>query len=180
MTAEATRLLERIAERVKDDPAAMLPTLRVLAGEPPYPAGHRRGKGDLHAVALEINRARVQADRAEFLAHSWPTDRVAQHLGVTSRQAVAQRRQRGGLLGARIGNQTYYPDWQFGPAGLAEGLDDLLSLLRDAGVEDCREADDVLRMQHSELGGKRLLDVWRKGDWTTLEVWLGDVAGWRR
>lgn len=178
MTAETARLFERIARRVEDDPDAMLPPLRVLAGDPPYAPTKR--KADLHAIALEINRARVLADRADFVAHSWPTERVAKHLGVKSRQAIAQRRQRGTLLGAKLGTQTYYPEWQFGPAGLADGLSDLLELLRGAGLDDARVADDVLRMKHSELRGRTLLDVWKRGDRRTVEVWLGDIGGWHR
>jgi hypothetical protein len=177
MSGETARLLERIAARAKDDPDAVLPTLRVLAGEPPYP---NPTTDDLHDLAVEINRARVQADRADFVAHSWATDRVAEHLGVRSRQAVAQRRQRGSLLGATIGTQTYYPAWQFGPDGLAPDLGRLLTLLRDSGVDDTREADGILRMKHSELRGRTLLAAWRRGDWTTLETWLGDISGWRR
>lgn len=178
MTAETVRLLERIAERAEADPDAVLPTLRVLAGEPPY-----RGKGkksDLHAVALEINRARVLADRTEFIAHSRTAEQVAAHLGVNSRQAVAQRRQRGTLLGAVIGNQTYYPDWQFGPEGLLEGLPELLALLRESGLGDARTATDVLTMRHSELRARTLVDTWRRGDRRTVEAWLGDVGGWHR
>jgi hypothetical protein len=84
------------------------------------------------------------------------------------------------LLGANVGTQTYYPAWQFGPDGLADGLARLLALLRGAGVDDAREADDVLRMRHSELRGGTLLAAWRRGEWRTVENWLGDMAGWRR
>lgn len=180
MTGETTRLLARVGKRAEQDPDAVLPALRVLAGEPPYRAPDNEAREKLARVALEINRARVQAGRAEFVAHAWPTEKVAEHLGVRSRQAVAQRRQRGTLLGARLGTQTYYPAWQFGPDGLADSLGRLLELLRENGLADARVADDVLRMKHSELRGKRLLDSWRKGDWRTLETWLGDIGGWHR
>lgn len=181
MTTSTARLLERVGKRAETDPDAVLPALRVLAGEAPYDSDHPQPVDPAwKAVVVEINRARVLADRAEFVAQAWPTEKVAEHLGVRSRQAVAQRRQRGGLLGTRLGSQTYYPAWQFGPDGLAEGLDRLLDLLRESGIEDCREADDVLRMKHSELRGKTLVDVWRRGDWPTLEIWLGDIGGWRR
>jgi hypothetical protein len=178
MSGETARLLARVAARAEDDPDAVLPTLRVLAGEPPYAKNAK--KKDLHALAVEINRARLLADQAAFVANSWPAEAVAEHLGVKSRQAVAQRRQRGTLIGAPVGNQTYYPDWQFGPDGLAPELGRLLAMFRSCGIDDAREIDDVLRMPHSELRGKTLLAAWRRGDWTTLEIWLGDVSGWRR
>ena len=179
MSGETARLLARVAERAKVDPDAVLPTLRVLAGEPPY-ARSARHKKDLHALALDINRARLLADQAEFVGHSWTVEQVAEHLHVKSRQAVAQRRQRGTLVGAVVGHQTYYPDWQFGPAGLAPELDRLLGLFRASGIDDPREIDEVLRMPHSELRGRTLLAAWRRGDWTTLGIWLGDLSGWRR
>lgn len=178
---ETTALLARVAERAKDDPEAVLPALRVLAGQAPYDSD-RPGPVDpeVKALAVAVNRPRVLAARAAFVAGAWTTDQVAAHLGVRSRQAVAQRRQRGGLLGAQIGTRTYYPDWQFGPEGLADGLDRMRALLRESGLDDARTADDVLRMVHSELGGRTLLDRWRHGDWTTLEAWLGDIGGWHR
>ncbi|MGH3743609.1 MAG: hypothetical protein ACRDTP_01980 [Mycobacteriales bacterium] len=181
MVTSTARLLARVGKRAETEPDAVLPALRVLAGEAPYDSDHPRPLDPAwKAVVVEINRARVLADRAEFVTRAWTTEKVAEHLGVRSRQAVAQRRQRGRLLGARIGAQTYYPSWQFGPEGLADGLGRLLDLLRESGIEDCREADNTLRMSHSELGGQSLLDVWLRDDWATLEVWLGDIGGWRR
>lgn len=182
MTSTKT-LLARIARRAEAEPDAVLPVLRVLAGEPPLePPGAGGDEPDpaLHAVALEINRARVARSRAEFLAGAWPTEQVARHLGVGSRQAVAQRRARGGLLGARVGAGTFYPAWQFGPAGLADGLDRLLQLLAEAGLAEARTADELLRMPHAELAGRTLLQVWQDGDWDTLAGWLGDIGGWQR
>lgn len=175
--SETARLLKQVAKRARDDPDAILPTLRVLAGEPPYPTP---AKNALRDLAIEINRARVLADRAAFVERSWSTDRVAAHLGVTSRQAVAQRRQRGTLLGAAVGTQTYYPDWQFTPDGLLEGLPTLLQLLLDAELREARTATDVLTMEHSELPARTLLETWRRGDRRAVEVWLGDIGGWHR
>ena len=181
MGGEAARLLARVAKRAEQDPDAVLPALRVLAGESAYDSRNPlKADPALKALAIEINRPRVLAARRSFIDSSWTTAQVADHLGVRSRQAVAQRRQRGTLLGAKVGTQTYYPAWQFGPEGLADGLDRLLALLRDSGVADAREADDILRMRHSELRGGTLLAAWRRGEWRTIENWLGDIAGWRR
>lgn len=173
--AASTRaLLRRVQRRAAADPQAILPVLRVLAGERLEPGP------TLKAVALEINRARVADARRDFVAHALATEDVAQHLGVRSRQAVAQRRARGSLVGAKVDNVTYYPAWQFGPEGLADGLPRLLALLADAGLDDARAADDALRMPHSELGGRTLLELWQTGSWDELEAWLGDISGWQR
>lgn len=181
MSGEAARLLARVAKRAEQEPDAVLPALRVLAGECAYD-DRKPLKADstLTSLAIEINRPRVLAAREAFIADSWTSAQVAEHLGVRSRQAVAQRRQRGTLLGANVGTQTYYPAWQFSAEGLADGLGRLLDLLRESGLDDARVADDVLRTKHSELKGKRLVDVWRRGDWRTLEIWLGDIGGWHR
>jgi hypothetical protein len=172
--ASTKALLRRIERRAKADPDAVMPVLRVLAGEKLEPGP------TLRAVALEINRARVAEGRRDFVAHALSTEQVAQHLRVKSRQAIAQRRARGTLLGAKIDNVTYFPAWQFGPDGLATGLDRLFALLREAGVTDARAADDLCRMPHSELGGRTLLDLWQAGEWDRLQAWLGDIGGWQR
>ena len=179
-------LLRRIAERAKAEPENILPALRVLAGESPFEASDDRVVAEaaftepdpvLWSTAAEINRPRLAQARAEFVAHAWPTERVAEHLGVKSRQAIAQRRARGTLLGAKIGGTTYYPTWQFSPEGLAVDLDRLLDLLRG---QDAVSADNILRMPHSDLGGRAVADLFRAGEWDELEVWIGDIVGWRR
>lgn len=172
--ASTRALLRRIQRRADADPDAILPVLRVLAGDQLEPGP------SLKAVALEINRARVADARRDFIAHALATEEVARHLGVRSRQAVAQRRARGSLLGSKVDNVTYYPAWQFGPEGLASELPRLLALLADAGLDDARAADDALRMPHSELGGRTLLELWHTGAWAELQAWLGDISGWQR
>ena len=167
---ELRTLLRRVSRRAADDPDSVLPVLRLLAGDAAYPDDAE----SLHEIATEINAARVARLRRNLIESALPTDAVLQLLGV-SRQALAQRRARGGLLGARIGPTTYYPAWQFGPTGVASGLDRLLALLpRDAWA-----ADDLMRTPHTELDGRSLADVFAAGEWDVLEAWLGDVAGWR-
>jgi len=173
-------MLRRIAARAESEPETVLPVLRLLAGEA-SPDEDPSGRPDpaLRAVALQINRTRVQRAQRDFVARSWSAEQVAEHLGVRSRQAVAQRRARGTLLGGRVGHAVFYPAWQFGADGLAADLDRLLRLLREAGLGDARAVDDALRMPHSELGGRTLLDLWRSGSWDELQAWLGDIGTWQ-
>src|SRR4051812_47485198 len=105
-------LLRRIADRAETEPDAILPVLRLLAGE--FPDDNTTAMPDpaLRTVALQINRTRVQQAQREFIANAWSAERVAEHLGVHSRQAVAQRRARGKLLGSQVGQSVYYPAWQ--------------------------------------------------------------------
>lgn len=172
-------LLRRVAQRAESDPDAVLPVLRFLAGEYPDETSLATPDPALRSVAVQINRARVQQAQQEFIARAWSAERVAEHLGVHSRQAVAQRRARGTLLGSQIGRGVHYPSWQFGPEGLAGGLERVLTLLREAGLADARAADDALRMPHSALGSRTLLDLWQAGEWATLEAWLGDIGAWQ-
>jgi hypothetical protein len=178
MTSTRT-LLRRIAERAETDPDAVLPVLRLLAGETPDETTTAVPDPALRSVALQINRARVQQAQQDFVAHAWSAERVAEHLGVHSRQAVAQRRARGTLLGARVGQSVYYPAWQFGPEGLAAGWERVRALLQEGGLVNARTADDALRMPHSELGGRTLLDLWQSGLWDEFESWLGDIGAWQ-
>ena len=170
---EATDLLRRVSRRARAEPDTVLPVLRVLAGEEP------EDPFTAAPVVLEaarvINAARVARAQRDFVEHALTSDQVAELLGVGSRQAVAQRRARGGLLGARVGATTYHPAWQFGLDGLAPGLVRLLRLL----PPDAREADSIMRKPHSELGGRSLADLFRAGEWQPLESWLADIAGWR-
>lgn len=172
-SASVSALLRRVSRRAADQPETVLPVLRVLAGE--EPADPRIAPPPLLAAARTVNAARVERARRDFVEHGLTTEQVAGLLGIGSRQAVAQRRARGGLLGARVGATTYHPAWQFGDDGLAPGLARLLRLL----PADAREADSIMRMPHSELGGRSLADLFRAGEWQPLESWLGDIAGWR-
>lgn len=166
---ELAALMTRVRRRAEQQPDTVLPVLRLLAGEPLTDLAAGPAVAE---VAREINAARVARDRARFVAGSLTAAEVADLLGVTSRQAVAQRRARGRLLGSPVGGSVRYPRWQFGRSGLAPDLDRLLALL----PADARTADAIMRASHAELGGRSLADAFRAGDWDTLEVWLRDVA----
>jgi hypothetical protein len=169
--------MTRVRRRAEQQPDTVLPVLRLLAGEPraelatdPEPGA--ASEPAIAEVAREINAARAARDRARFVAGSLTATEVAELLGVTSRQAVAQRRARGRLLGAPVGGTVRYPRWQFGRRGLAPDLYRLLGLL----PRDARTADAIMRAPHAELDGSSLADAFRAGDWETLEAWLRDVV----
>jgi hypothetical protein len=176
----APDLLRRLQERADAHPD-FVETLEFLANATPPDEidGGAEPDPELLALARRINAGRAAEAEADFEAHSLTADEVAARLGVGSRQAVAQRRARGTLLGAMLHGRVRYPVWQFTTSGLHPDLPRLLTLLAENGITGGDEADDIMRMEHSSLGGRSLLDVWLAGDWALLGAWLGDIGGWR-
>jgi hypothetical protein len=173
-------LLRRLQERAEAYPD-FVETLEFLADAPPADEidGGTEPDPELLALARRINAGRAAEAEADFEAHSLTAEEVATRLGVASRQAVAQRRARGSLLGAPLRGRVRYPAWQFGTSGLHPDLPRLIALLTENGITGADEADDIMRMEHSSLGGRSLVEVWQAGDWDLLGAWLGDIGGWR-
>jgi hypothetical protein len=126
--------------------------LQVLVGDEP---DH---EGGLRQVASQLNEARRDSVLAEFRAGSLTADAVRQLLGLGSRQAVHQLRQRGRLLGRTLGNTTLFPAWQFTGGALRPELPALLERLRRFS-SDAVAADRVMRLPRPELDGRSLAEV---------------------
>ena len=86
---------------------------------------------------------------------------LAKALGV-SRQAIDKRRKGGQLLALEVGKRGYlYPAWQLGRTGLLPGLAEVLAALQaDSPWATAR----FFVSGNDRLGGKRPLDVLRKGN----------------
>jgi hypothetical protein len=175
VTTIAPDLLKRLRSKVKEHPE-FLETLEFLAREPMQEDSGEQPDPELLALARRINAERAREDDDDFVAHSLTAEQVAQRIGVTSRQAVAQRRARGSLLGAEVRGKVRYPEWQFTSTGVVPDLPELFVLLEQHGVRNARVADSVLRMPHTRLDGGALVDVWRKGDWPLLRAWFADIG----
>jgi hypothetical protein len=89
---------------------------------------------------------------------------VAQVLGIT-RQAVDKQRRGHKLLGLRVGQTWRYPAWQFVDGAPLAGLDRVLARLRD--VSPWTVAAFIVG-RHARLGGRRPLDLLRKGEVTLV------------
>jgi hypothetical protein len=89
---------------------------------------------------------------------------VAQVLGIT-RQAVDKQRRGHKLLGLRVGQTWRYPAWQFVDGAPLAGLDRVLTGLRD--VSPWTVAAFIVG-RHARLGGRRPLDLLRKGEVTLV------------
>ncbi len=88
-------------------------------------------------------------------------EEAAQILGV-SRQAIDNRRKRGGLLAVQLGRRGYrYPAWQFSADGVLPGLRETLKALADYSPWIQLA---FLRNDNGWLDGRRPLDALRAGD----------------
>ena len=117
-------------------------------------SGNRRGwrpDGTLERIAAaNLNRTRRTALSEEFRDGALPTPAVQAALGLRTPQAVHRLRSRGKLVGAPIGNQTWFPAWQFDDDRIRPELPRILELLaRFTG--DAMTADRIMRITHDEL-----------------------------
>jgi len=103
-------------------------------------------------AARGINDARRRDVIQEFTAAALPTGTVQELLGVGTPQAVHRLRSRGRILGQAVGNQTWFPAWQFSPGGIRPDLPEILERLNRFS-SDVIAADRTMRLVRNDLGG---------------------------
>ena len=154
MGAQAT-LLERVAARLAEDPAHVAPVLRLIADPDAMP-----DRDEVSAAARRVNADRLTAEHKDFTTHALPGERVRAILGGITRQALHQRVRGRRLLALHLANNSWFPDWQFGPEGIRSGLADLLAELPDSPLA----ADRAVREPVPEEGGRSIADLLAAGD----------------
>lgn len=165
-------LIRRVTMRAAADPDAVLPVLRMLVGD-----DESAEVAETVVQAAEIvNARRLAKARREFLASSLTTEQIAEHLGGTSRQAVAARRARGGLLAITIGTTAYHPDWQLSAEGLAPGLGRVLQALREIQASPL-SADALMRLPQADLEGRSLAELLAAGEVDAVVARILDTGG---
>ena len=100
-------LVRQVEERARRDPdfAELLGTLLEAPTAP---------REELeHVAARTLNDERRGALISAFVEGAIPTRKVQELLGHETPQAVHQLRRRGKLLGQAVGNNTWFPAWQF-------------------------------------------------------------------
>ena len=145
----STPLADRVAARAQTDSgfAELIDTILAAPTEP---------RGIMEQVAAQaLNDQRRTALTHEFIDGALHTGDVQALLGFKSPQAVHRLRSRGKLLGAPIGNRTWFPAWQFDDDRLRGDLPQVLELLADF-TADPLAADRVMRLQRDELGGQSI------------------------
>ena len=129
------------------------------------------------AASGVINDGRRRTAVEEFQKAALTTAEVQKLLGFGTPQAVHRLRSRGRLLGWAIGNQTWFPAWQFDAGAMRPQLPRLLESLRRF-TDDPVAADRIMRVVRDDLGGTSLSAVLDSPGCEDL-VWaaLGDLDG---
>ena len=166
MGARAT-LLEQIAARLAEDPEHIAPVLRLIADPDAVPHQPR-----LSEDAQRQNAARLVALRTELTTHALTGEQVRQLLGGISRQALHQRVRARRLLSLHLANQSWFPDWQFGPDGVRPGVPEVLAALPESPVA----ADRIMRAPLPEEGRRSAADLLAAGK-TDRAVHYARTAG---
>jgi hypothetical protein len=165
--AEAIRVLHERAR--KDDLVAE--TVVLLAqdlAEPVNPFGEP--PPGLLAMAQRVNERRQRRRSEAFRGRSLDSGQVV-HLvtSINDRRGVDRRRQRGRLLGWRVGRKTLHPEWQFDRRlrDTRPGLDRLLTALREV-APDPLAADALMTVPREDLDGGTLADLFAAGRLDTV------------
>jgi hypothetical protein len=155
MSTAVAPLARQVAERALQD-SGFAEVLDAILGAPTTPQGTLE-----HIAAHSLNDERRGALVREFVEGSLPTPKVQERLGLHSPQAVHRLRSRGKLLGSAVGNQTWFPAWQFDNDRLRTDLPQILELLARF-TSDSLAADRIMRLTHDELGGSSIAEALRR------------------
>ena len=151
----AAPLASQLEARARRDPA-FARVLDALLEAPTSPSGRLQ-----QVAASTLNEQRRGAVRRDFVEGSLPTPKVQALLGLGSPQAVHRLRSRGRLVGAAVGNQTWFPAWQFDTDRVRPDLPRILQLLNEF-TTDPLAADRIMRLTHDDLGGSSIAEALRR------------------
>ncbi|WP_407687566.1 hypothetical protein [Mycobacterium sp. HUMS_1102779] len=152
MTAAVTPLVRDIEARARRD-ARFVRVLDALRDAPTGPHGSLE-----RSAAHALNEQRRAVLVTDFVGGALSTAEVQAQLGYASPQAVHRLRTRKRLVGAPVGNRTWFPAWQFDGGRLRADLPRILELLARY-TDDAIAADRIMRLQHEELGGISIADA---------------------
>ncbi|BBY07079.1 hypothetical protein [Mycobacterium noviomagense] len=155
MPTAVAPLARQVAERARKD-SRFAEVLDAILEAPTAPQGTLE-----RIAAASLNVERRGALVREFVEGSLPTPKVQTRLRLGSPQAVHRLRSRGKLLGSAVGNQTWFPAWQFDNDRLRPDLPRILELLARF-TSDPVAADRVMRLRHDELGGSSIAEALRR------------------
>src|SRR6476661_7158259 len=146
MTTAVAPLAHRVAVRARRD-TRFAKVLDVLLTAPTTP------QGTLERIAARtLSDQRRAALVEDFVGGAMRTPEVQALLKLRTPQAVHRLRSRGRLIGAAVGNQTWFPAWQFDGGRLRQDLPQILELLTRF-TSDPLAADRIMRLKRDELGG---------------------------
>ena len=140
---------------MRSDPA-FARVLDALLDAPTSPSGRLQ-----QIAAANLNDQRRHAVVSDFVEGSLPTPKVQALLGLGSPLAVHRLRSRGKLVGAAVGNQTWFPVWQFDSDRVRPDLPRILDLVGVFSV-DPFAVDRVMRLAQDDLDGLSIADALRR------------------
>ena len=155
MTTALEPLARQVAARAKKDPgfAQVLDTLLTAPTTP---------HGTLERIAArKLSDQRRAALVEDFVDGSIRTPQVQALLKLRTPQAVHRLRSRGKLIGSAVGNQTWFPAWQFDADRIRPDLPRILELLARF-TSDPLAADRIMRLKRDELGGTSIAESLRR------------------
>ncbi len=152
MTAAVAPLVRDIEARAHRD-ARFAEVLDALRDAPTAPHGTLR-----RSAAHALNEQRRAGLVSEFVDGALSTAEVQALLGYASPQAVHRLRTRKRLIGAAVGNKTWFPAWQFDGGRLRADLPQILDLLTRF-TADAIAADRIMRLQRDDLGKASLAEA---------------------
>ncbi|MGV0626456.1 hypothetical protein [Mycolicibacter minnesotensis] len=154
MSTAVAPIARLVAERAHAD-AGFARVLDALLEAPTAP------QGTLERIAADaLNDQRRTALVEDFVAGALPTPKVQDLLRLGTPQAVHRLRSRGRLIGAAVGNQTWFPAWQFDQGRMRPDLPEILELL-GRFTTDPLATDRIMRLAHDELGGVSIAEALR-------------------
>jgi hypothetical protein len=155
MTAAVAPLADRLAVRARKD-TRFAKVLDALLAAPTTPQGTLE-----RTAARRLNDQRRAALVEDFVDGSMRTSEVQKLLKLRTPQAVHRLRSRGKLIGSAVGNQTWFPAWQFDGGRVRDDLPRISELL-GRFTADPLAADRIMRLKHEELGGRSIAEALRK------------------
>jgi hypothetical protein len=163
MTTAVAPLARRVAIRAQKD-TRFAKVLDALLTAPMTPQGTLE-----RTAARKLSDQRRAALVDDFVGGSIRTPEVQTMLKLGTPQAVHRLRSRGKLIGSAVGNQTWFPPWQYEGGQLRPDLPRVLELLARF-TADPLAADRIMRLKHDELGHRSIAEALRKPK-TTETAW---------
>src|SRR4051794_26186047 len=161
MTAAIAPLARQVATRAQKD-RRFAKVLDALLTAPTTPQGTLE-----RTVARTLSDQRRAALVEDFVDGSIRTADVQAMLKLGTPQAVHRLRSRGKLLGSAVGDQTWFPAWQFDGGRIRPDLPRILELLARF-TSDPLVADRIVRVKHDELGDTSIAEALRKPKTTEI------------
>ena len=147
----AAPLARQVEERARREPA-FAEVVDAILDAPTAPHGTLE-----RVAAAKLNDQRRVTLVQEFVDGAVPTPKAQALLRLKTPQAVHRLRTRGRLIGVAVGNQTWFPAWQFDGDRLHPDLPRILDLLQSFS-SDPLAADRIMRLTHESLGGRSIAE----------------------